>query len=600
MKKFILGLFMLIVTPVLLWADTVSFEASINSSKISLSEVLQLTLTVTGVKEDLDPISLPTLDGFSAKYLGPSTSVSIVNGDYHSERAFIYNLFPNKVGHFQIPSITATIAGQTYVTKPIDVDVVGNSPALQADGVSGQAQGQDIQSLKDKILIMVSVDKTEAFLNERIPLSVKLLVNNVPMRDVQYPKFEKTGLSIDDLQKPQQYAQVLNGIKYDVVEFKTYIYPSHTGEVRIGPVQMAGNVIYKSGANNPFNHDNGFFGADIFNNFFDSYTARPVIVTSQPITIRVSDLPQDNRPEDFSGAVGQFDLQASVSPLQVKAGDPLTLKMAIKGSGNFKSFKMPVFHASEFKTYDPKIKDGADEKTAEQVIVPISAGVKEVPALHFSYFDPSLKDYRTLTQGPFAIQVTAPSPDQEFKAVGFSDLSREPANLVGQQFSFTKMFNKLHKGFKKLCQSVLFWASLGFILVTGISYFFWRRFQERLESDPAFARRLKAVKEAKQALSQARGYIEKGKTKDLYALLSKVLRDYLANKWHQSASSLSVEAILKQLNLAQIDEAHMAGIKAILNTSDLVCFAGADRDASQMQSDLTCTQDLIAYLEKSL
>ena len=92
-----------------------------------------------------------------------------------------------------------------------------------------------------------------------------------------------------------------------------------------------------------------------------------------------------------------------------------------------------------------------DEKTAEQVIIPTSAGIKEVPALHFSYFDPSIKDYKTITQGPFAIQVIAPSPDQEFKAVGFSDMSREPSNARrANQFSFGKMFNKIHKVLKKL------------------------------------------------------------------------------------------------------------------------------------------------------
>ena len=73
-------------------------------------------------------------------------------------------------------------------------------------------------------------------------------------------------------------------------------------------------------------------------------------------------LPEDNRPDDFSGAIGQFDFQASVAPLQVKAGDPLTLKMDIKGSGNFKNLKMPVFKAPGFKSYEPQIKDQGMKK----------------------------------------------------------------------------------------------------------------------------------------------------------------------------------------------------------------------------------------------
>src|SRR5208283_2786025 len=104
-----------------------------------------LTLTFSGVSDNLDPVSLPVLDGFSAKYLGPSTSTSfvVVNGksESHSERSFIYNLFPNKAGKFQIPSISATIDGQTYRTQPIDVEVYENSAQAQAAGeTSNQSQ----------------------------------------------------------------------------------------------------------------------------------------------------------------------------------------------------------------------------------------------------------------------------------------------------------------------------------------------------------------------------------------------------------------------------------------------------------------------------
>jgi len=596
-------LVVLISTSSVLWADAVSFEATVNSSRISLDEALQLTLTFTGINDNLDPVSLPTLDGFTAKYLGPSTSVSIVNGNYHSERSFIYNLFPNKVGRFQVPAITATIAGQTYTTKPIDVEVFADSAQAQAQAPGGQPdQGQapNADNLKDKVLIMVSVDNTAVYLNQRVHLTIKLLVNDVPIRDIQYPQFERSGFLVDDFEKPQQSSQVVNGIRYDTVEFNTDIYPNRLGDLPLGPVQIQGNVVYRTGQNNPFGQDNNVFGSDVFNNFFDSYATRPITVTSQPIQLHVSSLAEDNRPNDFSNAIGQFDFQASVSPLQVKVGDPLTLKMDIKGSGNFKGFKMPEFHAVGFKSYAPQIKDTEGEKTAEEVIIPTSAAIKEVPILSFSYFDPSIKDYRTITQGPFAIQVTAPSPDQEFKAVGFVDVSRESSAAMANQFSFGKTIHKAQKSLNKLFNSIRFWIVFGILLVVGILYFFWQRFQERLENDPAFARRLKAVREARQALSGAEEFIKTGKSKDFYALLSKVLRDYLANKWHRSSAALSVEEIVNQLKRSKLDEILIAQVKAMLEEADLVCFAGANRDGSQMRLDLTQAQDLIANLEKFL
>ena len=605
MRKIILSLLMFLASCSFTWADGVTFEATVSANRLSLEDALQLTLTVTGVNDDLNPINLPDLDGFSAKYVGPSTSVSIINGNYHSEKSFVYNLFPNKVGHFQIPAISATFAGQTFTTKPIDVEVFANSAQVQAQNVAANAAADPnaaptAESLKDKILIQVSVDRTQVYLNEGLPVQIKLLVNGVPVRDIQYPQFDKTGFLADDFDKPQQDSEVVNGVKYDTVSFRTTIYPDRLGDLSFGPVQIAGNILYKTGQSNPFGQDNGIFGNDVFNNFFDSYTTRPITVNSTPLILHVLPMPEENRPSDYSGAIGQFDFQASVAPSQVKVGDPLTLKMDIKGSGNFKSFKMPVFKADGFKAYEPQVKDAGGEKTAEEVIIPISPGIKEVPAVRFSYFDTSLKDYKTITRGPFAIQVTAPTPDQDFKAVGFADVSHEPATVVVNQFSVGKVLGEFLNFLKRIAHSLWFWVSMGSLFVLGVVFIGWRQFQERLQSDPAFARRLKAIKEARQSLKPAEGYIAAGKAKELYALLSKVLRDYLANKWHRSAAALNVQDILAQLKTSKLDEKTITQIKTFFEQADLVCFAGALPDAAQMKRDLLQIQQLIPTLERSL
>jgi BatD DUF11 like domain len=601
MKQFILSFFIIMALSGVLRADAITFEATVSTTRVTLNEALQLTLTIIGVNDRLDPISLPVLDGFSAKYLGPSTSVSIVNGNYHSERSFIYNLFPNKAGQFQIPPISATIAGQTYRTKPINVEVFATSAQAQASsGISDQIQAPSTESLKDKVMIKVSVDKREVYLNERVPLSIKLLVTDVPIRDIQYPQFDKQGLTVDDFEKPQQGSVVINGVRYDIVEFKTNIYPNRLGDLSLDPVQIQSKVIYKTAQDNSINQDDSFFGSNIFNNFFDSYTTQPLTVTSQPVQLHVSPLPEYHRPRDFSGAIGQFDFQAGISPLQVKAGDPLTLKMHVKGSGNFRNLRMPVFKAPGFKSYEPQIKEAGDEKTLEEVIIPTSAGIKEVPSLNFSYFDTSIKDYKMLTQGPFAIQVMAPSPDQDFKAVGFSDLNKGPLTVPSNQFSFGKIFNEIFKVLRNLLGTYWFRFFLGFIFAAVVSYILWRRFQYRLKNDPAFARRLKAVKEARQALMPAGEFILSGKTKDFYALLSKVLRDYLANKWHRSSSALSIDEIISQLKDVELEQTYITRVKTLLEQADLVCFAGAERSSTNMRADLSQTKDLIACLEKSL
>jgi len=66
-------------------------------------------------------------------------------------------------------------------------------------------------------------------MNERVPLTIKLLVNDLPIRDIQYPQFASQGFLLDDFEKPQQSSGVFNGVRYDTVEFKTNIYPDRLG-----------------------------------------------------------------------------------------------------------------------------------------------------------------------------------------------------------------------------------------------------------------------------------------------------------------------------------------------------------------------------------
>ena len=67
---------------------------------------------------------------------------------------------------------------------------------------------------------------------------------------------------MEDFPQPKQYSQVLNGVKYDVVEFSTNIYPTRTGEIDIGPAHIEGNLLYKAQ-----DRRSNFFNDDFFNSF---------------------------------------------------------------------------------------------------------------------------------------------------------------------------------------------------------------------------------------------------------------------------------------------------------------------------------------------
>ena len=361
------------------FAEDISFKATVDSNHVTLGNSTHLLLKVTGAKK-VDPIQLPAIEGIDSRYLGPQTEVSIVNGNYSSSKSFIYVLFSNKAGKFTVPAIAATIDGKEYKSDPIEI-TVEDAPAQAPQNEAKTSGAPTSVSLQDKIMLILEVPKNEIYMHEQIPLSIKLYYGGVSISDIQFPSFDTTGMTKTDFGEPDQTQQVLNGMGFNVVHFKTLISPTRAGELTLGPAQLQANILYK---NQNQDGAQSAFGTDIFDNFLTSYERRSFTVNSQQIKINVLPLPDEGKPENFSGAVGKYDFEVTATPVAVKVGDPITLRMKVTGDGDLKSITMPVFNDASFKTYDPQIKDEGNAKISEQVVIPTSTDVKEVPAVYFS------------------------------------------------------------------------------------------------------------------------------------------------------------------------------------------------------------------------
>ena len=139
-----------------------------------------------------------------------------------------------------------------------------------------------------------------------------------------------------------------------------------------------------------------FFDDDLFNGLFSNYSSRPLQVTSPAVDFQIRPLPETGRPEGFSGAVGRFDLQVQASPLTVQFGEPITLVMRVKGSGNFDNVQAPaISQTSGIKSYTPGATFTRDqhlhqgEKRFEQAVILTDPSLHQIPPVVFSYFDPT-------------------------------------------------------------------------------------------------------------------------------------------------------------------------------------------------------------------
>ena len=71
--------------------------------------------------------------------------------------------------------------------------------------------------------------------------------------------------------------------------------------------------------------------------------------------IVVKDLPQNNKPKNFSGAVGQFDFDVILNKDLLKASESFQAKIKVKGKGNLKLFNLPTINVpNTLEVYEPE------------------------------------------------------------------------------------------------------------------------------------------------------------------------------------------------------------------------------------------------------
>lgn len=597
--KIFIALIFLLYTYVL--AKDINFEATVDRNKVGLGQPLQLGLTFDS-SQNMPVPELSTIEGFQVHYLGPSTRMSIINGQASSSVTYVYTLLPVKAGVFKIGPLRLEHNGNTYNSNTINVEVLETAtPPENQSSQEGQPQTKD---LNERIFLTLQLKKDKVYFNEVIPVTIRLFVNKLGVRDIQFPQLNHDGFSMGEFGTPRQYQEVVGGINYEVIEFETTIFGLKPGEFRLGPATVQCNLIIRKQVNRqgPASFDD-FFNSDVFDNIFSGYQAYPMNLKSADIPITVLPLPAENKPEDFSGALGVFDFQVSISPLEVKAGDPVTLKAAIRGQGNFNTVNLPgVSLSNDFKVYEPQIKQDKDAKTFDQVLIPLDVSVKEIPAMSFSFFNTQAGQYETITRGPFSIKIIKPEKEEELKITEGKQSAHAliKEEKLGRDIIYIKDNpGELKEKGEYLYKNKIF---LGFQVIPLLFYFLMAAMHARkrkLKTDVRYARLLLAPRKAKTGIFRARGFLEKGSAGEFYDALFDVLQEYLGNKFHLPSKGITISIIDEQLKNRNIPEEILAKLRDIFSECDMVRYAASQLTKENMQNSLKRLEEVIDYLQRN-
>ena len=583
------------------FAKDIAFEATVDRNKVKLGQSLELDLTFYGTK-NIPAMKSLSIEGFRVRYVGPSTRMSIINGKVSNSITSVYMLLPIKLGVSKIGPFKFEHNGDTYNSNSLNVEVVEAS--AQSDNQFLREEQPEAKDLNNRVFLEMTVEKNKVYLNEIVPVTFKLFVSRFGVRDIQFPQFSHDGFSVDKFEQPRQYREAVGGVNYNIIEFNTTIFGLKPGELHLGPASLQCNLVTrKQNKRKTPSSFNDFFNLDVFNNFFSEYQAYPLNLASSDITITVLPLPKENKPASFSGALGLFDFEAAVSPLEVKVGDPITLKVTVSGQGNFNTVTLPaVGLGNDFKTYEPQIRQDKEKKTFEQVLIPLSAAIKEIPVVSFSFFNTQTGKYETITRGPFSIKIGAPEKEEKLKIIE----SKRPAaaffkeEKLGSDILYIKdSSGKLEKKEEYLYANKMF---LGLQIIPLLIYLLIavvHARNKRLRTDIKFARQLLAPRKAKAGIRRARSHLEKGNIQEFYDMLFEILQEYLGDKFHLSSKGITISIIDEQLKNRGISEEILARLKDVFFECDMVRYAASQFNREKMQNSLKKLEETIDYLQRN-
>jgi hypothetical protein len=550
----------------------VSVVGSVDRNHIAFGESAALTISVKGTQDGAQP-SIPTVDGLV--FDGPSTqtSVSFVNGQVSQSMNFTYQVTPRRTGEFVIPAIEVKAGGKGYVTAPIKLVV---------------EKGATESDLSQTLFARVLVPARQVYPGQTMSLQVLIYSRaDVQLRGLNGFNCEADGLGFKFVSKLKSGTQIVNGESFNVQVIEGVVSPTRSGMLNFGPcILKAQLAVQKRGrAGWPFDDL-------MFDQMMGRIETRDVPVTVEATPIEVLPLPEEGRPADFAGAIGQWNLDVTAKPAEVAVGDPITLTIKISGSGNIDTVPAPKLGSlDEFKTYDPTTKTTKDElntageRVIQQVLIAKSTDAKELPEVRLTYFDPVARAYRTAVQSPVKLVVKAGNAGQSAIVSGGGRV--RPDEKLGQDIVYLKGDPGPSASAVPFCATRLFWVLnitpvLG--LLGGIG---WKRRADKLRGDVAYARRTRAARNSRKLLASATSHDE----------VQRALQNYLGDRLNIPAGGITASIVDEQLVPRGMNGELADRVKACFEACDTARFAGGGADTG-VQATREDVGRLIDELEK--
>ena len=583
--KFYISIFICLLS-VSIVAQEATLKTSINKNKLGINQRLRVEFSVD--KQGGDNFTPPNFNNFKV-VAGPSQSVSQswINGKVSFKQTYIYIVQPKRKGEIYIGSASIKIGGKFLKSTPVKIIVLAPVKIPKNPNDPNYIAQQNIH-------LVAEISKSRPYVGEGVYVEYRLYVSeNVSVYDTSITEAPKYNGFWNQTIKTNGFPVKMgkyNGENYRyIVLQKALLIPTKTGKLSIDPMKMDIVIGVPSGRSD-------FFGNAITKNVTREFaSAKKVIIPKG--------LPLEGKPTDFTGAVGDFNFEVSLSKDLLKANETSQVKVAVSGKGNLKLFELPsVETPTELEMYQPERKERVRTNargisgavTDTYTVVPKYKGKYKIPSISFSYFNPKEKKYKTIATEDFFVDV------QEGKELVLEDttsIRKKQTVTTDKNFRYiATRTNFIPTKKTDFFKSNLFYILLLLPLIAiPIGIFIGKKNEER-SNDLIGNKQRKAEKLAKKYLSEAQKKL--GKKEAFYEALERALHNYLKAKLGIETAEISKERITEILEDKKIKKTIIYQFIEVLKSSDFARYTPFT--AIQMKDEFERAKEVIIQLDKQL
>ncbi len=587
------------------WSAAFAQQVTVSApSHVVAGENFRVAYTVnTREVEDFRMGNVPEgLEVVAGPYVSQQSSYQMVNGHTSSSSSstFTYTLYAAKNGTYTIGASHATAYGKKLAAKAVKIVVSGHAhnsggaPNMHNDDSDEPRMKQAGSSISgNDLFIKVTANKKRVHEQEPILLTYKVYTQvDLTQLDGKMPDLK--GFHSQEVPQPQQkvlHTETVNGKPYKCVTWSQYVmYPQMTGKLDIPSITFKGIVVQQNRNIDPL---------EAFFNGGSGYVEVHKEIKAPGVSIEV--LPLPTRPADFSGGVGKFSISASLDKNEVKAGNPVTLRVVVGGVGNLKLLKQPVVNfPKDFDKYDAKVTDktklsqnGVEGNMIYDFLaVPRHQGKYTIPAVAFTYYDTSTNSYRTVKTQPFTLTVAQGDGSSQSASVDYSNQAQDihPIKLgKAKQYTLDQLF----------FGSFGYWTSILFPLVAFVALLVIFRRRAIANADIVKKRSNRAGKMANKRLKKASILMGKGKQNEFYDEVLRALWGYVSYKLNIPVEHLQRDNISEQLGRNGVDDHIIGMFIQALDECEFERYAPGDA-AGNMNKTFNSARNAIMEIENTI